>query len=56
VLVHAAVSRELEEITGKFLGECIPCRKPWKVYNEELREEIWKASESYVGLTTEERL
>ncbi|XP_068897921.1 retinol dehydrogenase 12-like [Tenebrio molitor] len=56
VLVHAAVSRELEGITGKFLGECIPCRKPWKVYNEELREEIWKASESYVGLTTEERL
>jgi hypothetical protein len=56
VVVHAAVSRKLEGITGEFLGECVPCRKPSKAYNEELCKEFWKVSEFYVGLTPEEKL
>ncbi|CAH1380745.1 unnamed protein product [Tenebrio molitor] len=56
VVVHAAVSRKLEGMTGEFLGECVPCRKPSKAYNEELCKDIWKASEFYVGLTPQERL
>ncbi|XP_068897931.1 retinol dehydrogenase 12-like [Tenebrio molitor] len=55
-LVHAAVSRQLKNATGKFFGECAPMRKPLKAYNKQFCKDIWDASEIYVGLTPEERL
>ncbi|KAJ3625732.1 hypothetical protein MTP99_016280 [Tenebrio molitor] len=55
-LVHAAVSRELKNETGKFFGDYAPRRKPLKAYNKQLCKDIWNASEIYVGLTPEERL
>ena len=55
-LVHVAVSKKLEKVTGKYFWDCKPFFKPPAANNKQFCKEIWKATEELVNLKPEEKL
>lgn len=55
-IVHLAVSKKLENVSGKYFWDCKPFVKPYLAYNKEFCKNIWKYSETYVALNLEEKL
>ncbi|XP_063903924.1 retinol dehydrogenase 14-like isoform X2 [Zophobas morio] len=55
-LVHVAVSKKLEKVTGKYFWDCKPFVKPLGAYNKQFCNQIWQATEQILSLKPEERL
>ncbi|KAJ3647055.1 hypothetical protein Zmor_024603 [Zophobas morio] len=55
-LVHVAVSKKLEKVTGKHFWDCKPFIKPLGANNKKFCGEIWKATEEILNLKPEEGL
>ncbi|RZC37200.1 retinol dehydrogenase 12-like [Asbolus verrucosus] len=54
--VHLAVSRKVENVSGKYFFDCAPFIKPAQANNAELCKKIWEISEEYVKLSPEEKI
>lgn len=54
--IYLAVSNTVKNTTGNFFANCSPTFKPWKVYDKEFCDYIWKTSEELVGIKPEEKL
>ncbi|XP_044261053.1 retinol dehydrogenase 13-like [Tribolium madens] len=56
VIVHCAVSKRLEGVSGKYFWDCMSAFKPSLAKDEEFCRKFWEKSEKFVKLAPEERL
>ncbi|KAF5280963.1 hypothetical protein FQR65_LT14910 [Abscondita terminalis] len=55
-IIYGAVSKELENVSGRYLFNCGVCKTPKVARNKELGKRIWASAENFVKLTKEEQL
>ncbi|EFA09614.2 retinol dehydrogenase 12 isoform X1 [Tribolium castaneum] len=56
VIVHCAVSKKLEGVSGRYFWNCVPVFKPLQAQDGEFCRKIWGETERLVKLAPEERL
>ncbi|KRT79812.1 hypothetical protein AMK59_8254, partial [Oryctes borbonicus] len=54
--INCALSKEIENVTGKYYLDCIEFLPPWTPFSEDYRMELWRETERLVRLEEAEKI
>jgi hypothetical protein len=47
--LYAALSAEVERVSGEYYDNCVPCPVSFMAYDDALRQKIWNSTNTIVG-------